>query len=214
MSESISVLAVTAVSIAFLHTLFGPDHYLPFIAISKAKGWNMRKTLFVTFLSGLGHVLGSVILGFIGISLGLMINKIELFESMRGNLAAWAFIAFGLIYFVWGLKKAFQHKHPSHFKDATKKDVTIWTLFIIFVLGPCEPLIPILMYPAAQNNFGGLVLVTSLFAIVTIGTMMSVVFLAASGLKFVKIQKLQRFSHSLAGFVILMSGVGIQFLGL
>jgi len=28
-----------------------------------------------------------------------------------------------------------------------------WALFLIFVFGPCEPLIPLIMYPAAKLNF-------------------------------------------------------------
>ena len=38
-SGELSALCVTAASIGFLHTLFGPDHYLPFIVMAKAKGW-------------------------------------------------------------------------------------------------------------------------------------------------------------------------------
>ncbi len=44
MSSEITLLAITAASIGFFHTLFGPDHYLPFIMMSKDKT-NMGKTL-------------------------------------------------------------------------------------------------------------------------------------------------------------------------
>ena len=39
MSPDISILLVTAASIGFIHTLTGPDHYLPFIVMSKARKW-------------------------------------------------------------------------------------------------------------------------------------------------------------------------------
>ena len=33
----INILIVTAISIGFIHTIIGPDHYLPFIVMGKSK---------------------------------------------------------------------------------------------------------------------------------------------------------------------------------
>ena len=236
MSNEITLLAITAASIGFFHTLFGPDHYLPFIMMSKARNWSTSRTMLITFLCGLGHVGSSIVLGIIGVSIGIAITKIEFFESFRGNLAAWAFIAFGLVYFIWGLRKAIRnephthlhihqdgtsHEHDhAHIKDHSHvhenkgKTITPWILFTIFVLGPCEPLIPILMYPAAKNNIGGLIMVTLIFATVTISTMMVVVYVTSTGIKLIPLKKMEKYSHALAGAIILFSGLGIQFLGL
>jgi len=71
MDNSIALLSVTAVSLGFIHTILGPDHYLPFIVLSEARKWTTKKTMFITFLCGLGHVLSSVILGLIGITVGI-----------------------------------------------------------------------------------------------------------------------------------------------
>jgi len=234
MENELTILLITAASIGFFHTLFGPDHYLPFIMMSKARNWTTSKTLFITFLSGLGHVGSSIVLGIIGISVGIAISKIEMFESFRGDLAAWAFIVFGFVYLLWGIRQAIRNKPHSHLHIHSdgmehehlhshtsehshvhgKKQITPWILFTIFVLGPCEPLIPILMYPSAKNSISGLVLVTLTFAVVTVGTMMSVVYIASTGYKFIPMKKMERYSHALAGFIIMFSGIGIKFLGL
>ncbi|MDA3814646.1 MAG: sulfite exporter TauE/SafE family protein [Candidatus Cloacimonetes bacterium] len=234
MSNEITLLAITAASIGFFHTLFGPDHYLPFIMMSKARNWKLRKTMLITFLCGLGHVGSSIVLGIIGISVGIAISKIEMFESFRGNLAAWAFIVFGFVYLIWGVRQAIRNKPHSHLhlhEDGAKhehvhshrqehshvhgkKSITPWVLFTIFVLGPCEPLIPILMYPSAKSSISGLIFITLIFAVVTIATMMTVVYIASLGYKFVPMKKMERYSHAIAGFIILFSGLGIQFLGL
>ncbi len=103
MQTESAVLYLTAASIGFFHTLLGPDHYVPFIVISKARKWSLTKTNFITFLCGLGHVGSSVLIGFIGIMLGVAVNKIILIESTRGSVAAWLMIAFGLAYFICGL---------------------------------------------------------------------------------------------------------------
>jgi sulfite exporter TauE/SafE len=236
LSNEISILAVTAASIGFLHTLFGPDHYLPFIVMSKARGWSMPRTMILTLFCGLGHVLSSVVIGILGVSIGIALGKIEAFESIRGSLAGWALMSFGLVYMIWGIRNVIRNKphshlhlHPdgtkhehehthqhehSHVHNAKKKNITPWVLFTIFVLGPCEPLIPILMYPAAQSSISGLIFITAIFAITTISTMMIVVYVASLGLKMVFFQKLEKYTHALAGGIILLSGVAINFLGL
>ena len=230
------ILLATAVSIGFIHTLTGPDHYLPFIMISRARNWSISRTLSVTFVCGVGHVFSSVIIGLIGIALGIALHKIVIIESFRGNIAAYLLIAFGLVYFIWGLRQAYlkkphthfhfhadgkghvhQHTHfnnHSHVHTDDKKSITPWVLFLIFVFGPCEPLIPILMYPAAQNHWFDLSVVTLAFAVVTIATMSVIVFLGLKGFHLLPAEKIERYTHAIAGFTILLCGLGIQFLGL
>lgn len=237
MSSEITILALTAASIGFIHTLFGPDHYLPFIVLAKSRKWSYKKTGFITFLCGLGHVGSSIIIGMIGVAFGIGVHKLENLEGGRGGLVGWLFIVFGLVYFIWGIRQAVlnkphshlhlhkgnvEHKHfHEHVDEHThihgnKKlpKMTPWILFLIFVLGPCEPLIPILMYPAADINISGLILVTSVFAIVTILTMLAVVFVALRGINLIPLGKAERYTHVFAGAMILLSGIGIQFLGL
>lgn len=237
MSAELGALIITAASIAFFHTILGPDHYLPFVMMSWARKWTVLKTSLITLLCGLGHIASSVLLGFVGIALGLAVKGLVNVESVRGNLAAWLLIAFGLIYLVWGLRRAlrnkphehshahvdkFVHKHVHthneehvHIHDDEKNvSVTPWILFVIFVFGPCEPLIPILMYPAAKNSIIDVIIVTSVFGIVTIATMMGVVLISRAGINFLPFVKVQRFSHAIAGASIFLCGMAIQFLGL
>jgi sulfite exporter TauE/SafE len=236
-NAELSALVITAASIGFLHTILGPDHYLPFIMMSWARKWSRTKTIVITFLCGLGHIASSVILGMIGVSMGLAVKKLELIESSRGNVAAWLLIAFGLAYLVWGLRRAYknrphvhahvhtdagEHQHPhghnlehSHVhNDAGRSSITPWALFAVFVFGPCEPLIPILMYPAAKIGFFGVLLVVLVFGTATIATMLGAVLLAGTGVNFLPLAKVQRFAHVIAGATICLCGLAIQFLGL
>ena len=236
MDKNILILCLTAASVGFFHTLFGPDHYLPFIVMSKARKWSLTKTMVISFVCGLGHILSSVVLGLIGVALGVAVMKLETFEAFRGSLAAWALIAFGFTYFVWGIHRAIknkphthahvhddltlhQHDHShsgdhAHVHATEKKSITPWVLFTIFVLGPCEPLIPILMYPAAKNSLSGMLLVTGVFGAVTIGTMLTMVLLMSWGISFMPLGRLEKYTHAIAGGTICLSGIAIQFLGL
>src|SRR5665647_2449113 len=100
--DEIVLLSLTAASLGFIHTALGPDHYLPFIVLSKARHWSGTKTMWITFLSGVGHVGGSVVIGLIGIALGISLNKLTFIEDFRGNIVAWLLIAFGLAYTIYG----------------------------------------------------------------------------------------------------------------
>jgi len=51
-SNELYLLLVSAASIGFVHTLLGPDHYIPFIALAKAGDWSKKKLLSVTSLCG------------------------------------------------------------------------------------------------------------------------------------------------------------------
>ena len=57
-------------------------------------------------------------------------------------------------------------------------------------------------------------MVTSIFAAVTIATMMVVVYVTSTGIKLIPMKKMEKYSHAIAGAIILFSGLGIQFLGL
>jgi len=234
MNTDIYILSLTAASIGFIHTLIGPDHYLPFIMMAKAGKWSKNKTIWVTILCGIGHVLSSVVLGVIGIAAGIALDKLELIEGTRGEIAGWALISFGFLYMIWGIKKAYNNKPHSHIHvtdkgiysthhhehqgehvhKEEKKSLTPWILFVVFILGPCEPLIPLLMFPAAQHSIIGLTTVTAVFGIVTISTMVSVVTVSMWGLNLMPMGKLEKYSHALAGFAIFASGLAINLLGL
>jgi nickel/cobalt transporter (NicO) family protein len=236
MTTQIGILLATAASLGFIHTLLGPDHYVPFIALAKARKWNLTKTMVITLLCGIGHVLSSIILGFTGVALGIAVFRLETVESLRGEVAGWFLIAFGFTYAIWGLHQAIRgkpHHHAhvhedgqSHVHDhshrdthahvhTTEKDVvTPWILFTIFVFGPCEPLIPLVMYPAAQHNLAAVALVASVFGTITIGTMLAIVALLSMGLKKIPLQGFERYAHMLAGITIILCGGAIKFLGL
>lgn len=235
MSQDLALLALTAASIGFLHTILGPDHYIPFIAMSKARSWSVKKTILITSACGVGHVLSSVIIGLVGIGFGIAVSKLEIIESTRGEIAGWLLIGFGLAYLVWGIKKAFKnkphthvhlhengtvhlhehthHQEHAHPHDSKKKNITPWVLFTIFVFGPCESLIPILMYPAATQSISGLFLVTTVFGLTTILTMLSIIVISLRGINLLNFGKLERYTHALAGGMILLCGLVIIFLG-
>jgi sulfite exporter TauE/SafE len=111
-------------------------------------------------------------------------------------------------------ENAMENTIPVAHDHRHKVNMTPWILFTIFVFGPCEPLIPLLMYPAAQESIGGAVVVSGVFSIVTISTMVALVLIPLFGLKLFPTRWLERYMHAIAGATILICGLGIEFFGL
>jgi sulfite exporter TauE/SafE len=236
MMNEAQILLVTAASIAFLHTILGPDHYVVFTAMGKARNWSLAKTLRVTVVCGIGHVLSSILIGAVGLLLGAQLLSLVEIEGLRGNVAGWGLLAFGLMYFAWGLRQAgrahrhshlhvhedvvHDHEHDHHrdhlhVHDAqARNSITPWAIFIIFVLGPCEALIPLFMYPAAQHSPGLVVAVATVFGTVTLLTMVALVAVTTVGLQKVRMPALGRWEHAIAGASIAACGGAISFIGM
>jgi len=232
-SLSWSLLAA-AFGVGVVHTLLGPDHYLPFIMLARARGWSRLRTVAVTVGCGIGHILSSVVLGGLGIAFGLAIGRVETLESGRGPIAAWALVAFGVAYALWGLRHALRkrkgiephvhgddvhiHSHGlsphGHDHHRVGAKTTFWALFIIFVLGPCEPLIPLFALPASQGRWDMAVLTAIVFGVATLVSMVGATLAGYEGLKFVRLGPLEKWSHVVAGCVIAAAGLSIIYLGL
>ncbi|MCL5260962.1 MAG: hypothetical protein M1561_04700 [Gammaproteobacteria bacterium] len=253
----------TALSVGLIHTFLGPDHYLPFIVLAKARKWSATKTTIITTLCGIGHVLSAVLLGVVAIGFGVALTKLKFIETFRGEIAAWLLIGFGFAYFLWGVRYALknkkhththfhadgllhQHVHNHHESHAhlhslaqeqiqeqievqhsdpsanshphpkkSFRELIPWVLFIIFILGPCEPLIPLIIYPALKGMTLEVILIAITFGIATLIVMLFMVLTATFGVKkLLKFPFFERYGNALAGGIICSCGLAIKFFGL
>jgi len=254
---------LAAIAIGLVHTLVGPDHYLPFVAIGRARRWALGRTLLLTAGCGLGHVLSSVAVGLVGVAAGSALAGVQAFEGARGQLGGLALLVFGAGYFAWGLwlaRRDQPHAHPhlhsngtlhSHSHQhaeallhgrrhehthqpatldgsaqitgepelapgaaaaaspASWRSLTPWVLFVIFVLGPCEPLVPLFFAAAlggAWLEVGGVVLG---YALATVVAMLALVAVLWVGLSPLPLRRLERFGHAAAGMVVMLTGAAV-----
>ncbi|MEZ4267017.1 MAG: hypothetical protein R3F39_11610 [Myxococcota bacterium] len=198
------VLPASAAFIALVHTVIGVDHVVPFVALSRARGWSLRRTLWITAGCGLAHTGSSVLLGLGGVALGLGLDPLIGAETSRANLAAWLLIALGLAWSAWGLWRL-KSGAPTHRHHATP--LAMSALVAVFVVGPCEPLVPLMMAPTVTADWTALALVTTVFSAVTIATMVTLVGLATVGLQRLALGAFERYGDILAGGAIALTGV-------
>jgi len=230
---SLSLLLAT-VGVGVVHTLLGPDHYLPFITLGRARHWSWPRTLTTAGICGLAHVLGSVVIGVIGLAGGVAIGQIENLESGRGDWAAWCMVALGLAYGAWGLRVALRrssdiqpHTHGSHVhihrrgtphhghaESRSGEGVTFWTLLVVFILGPCEPLLPLFVLPASRGRWDLALATVVVFTIATVATMLAATAIGLAGLHRLRLGPIEKWGHTFAGAAVAVSGLAVITLGL
>jgi ABC-type nickel/cobalt efflux system permease component RcnA len=240
-SGSLSVLLGTAIALGFLHTVLGPDHYVPFVMMAKAQSWSRLKTAVVSVLCGLGHVGSSVVIGLTLAFAGMAFAEWEGsrwagWHEARGSLAAWLLIGVGTAFFLWGVISAsrgrrhahvhthedrathtHEHSHKGvhmHVHGTQVRNLTPWVLFTIFILGPCESLIPLMLAAWAVAGMGGSLLVAAAFSAVTVLTILGTVSVLMLGISRIPFGRLDRWSTAAAGLSLGLCGVAIRWLGL
>lgn len=224
--ETITLL-VSVIAVSCLHTASGPDHYLPFIVLSRSKGWPVSKTIAWTILCGLGHVLSSLLIGLVGLWLGWQLSSLSWLQDIRGNISAWALFIFGILYLGWGILQAwrdrphqhfdlygsdlyvYRHRHHEAVPIQKRVRVTPWILFAIFVMGPSEPLLPILFYSGSTHSVAETGLIILIFSLTTVLTMTGMVLLGLYGYSFFRTDTIGRYLHAIGGAVITLCGLGM-----
>lgn len=207
-------LALAAVTVGSLHTA-APDHWMPFAALSRARGWSAGRTARVTLLCGFGHVTVSALLGLLGLFLG--IRMMEAFGRRMEAAAGILLIVFGIVYAVWGLRRAagkrlhgHLHSHYDHVHDTSR--VTAWTLFLLFSSDPCVAVIP-LMFAAAPLGAGSTIGIVALYELSTLATMVLLVLPARAGARLLNGAWIERYGDAVAGGFIAALGLAVAGLG-
>jgi nickel/cobalt transporter (NicO) family protein len=215
MSETLfTTLALTAVTIGSLHTA-APDHWVPFAALSRARGWSARRTAGVTLLCGFGHVTVSALFGLLGLFFGL-----RLLRSVGGRMGAVApllLVGFGVLYALWGLRGAaaprlhgHAHSRYDHVHDPSR--ASAWTLFLLFSADPCVAVVP-LMFAAAPLGAARTLAIVVLYEAATLATMLVFVLPARAGAGLLRAPWLDRYGDAAAGGLIAVVGLVVAGLG-
>jgi len=202
MNELSWTLPLAAATVGALHTL-APDHWMPFAALARARGWTPARTLRTTILCGLGHVTVSALLGIAALSIGL--GLAELIGGKLASLAPALLMLFGTAYMLWGLRP---HRHRHE-----KQGVTEGALFILFSSDPCVALIPLIL-ASAGGGWALIFAVVLAYEVGTIASMSVLVVTAHAGARAVRLHVLDHYGDAVAGALIVTVGLAVQLLGI
>ena len=210
----VGALAVAAATVGALHSL-APDHWVPFAAVARARGWSAARTTRVTLLCGFGHVTTSVALGLLGLVLGL--GVLEAFGRRLESVGGILLLVFGLLYGAWGLRQAagrrlhgHAHSHYDHVHDPSR--ITDFGLFLLFSADPCVAVVPLMMAaaPGGPLRLGAIVVV---YELATLAAMVALVLPARAGVGVIRAGWLDRYGDAVAGGLIAAVGLLVTGLG-
>lgn len=216
-------IVLTGFSIAFLHVAL-PTHWLPFVLAGRAQGWTATKTLAVTALAGLGHIISTTLLGALIVLLGQEAEALVGFEfhPVAGTLL----LAFGL-YYLWrhsqglgciacrhGMDDHHEHNGQSHGhhhghshtpKSGADKAV-ITGLVLMLTLSPCEGSLPVYL-SVIQYGWTGFVLFSVVLSVAVMAGMMLFTFFTWHGLEKLKLNRLEKYDALIVGGLLCLLGI-------
>lgn len=188
--------------ISLLHALI-PSHWLPVLAIGRRENWGLKETERVTLISGLAHVLSTII---IGILLGLIgLELSENIEHFTHIIAPSILILIGL-YFV-RQHYVHHHFHLQNQKVAGKpKSKIIGGLVIAMFLSPCLEIEAYFLL-AGTKGWWMLVSIALMYSIVSIAGMLLWIRLAYKGLLKLNWHRWEHNAGLISGGVLIVTGI-------
>lgn len=234
-NTALVTVAATGFSVAFFHAVI-PTHWLPFVLVSRARGWSRAKTLGVAAFAGLGHVLLTTLLGLAIAWFGFQLNH------RLGHLFPWlvgGFLFVVGLYYGWRQirGKGLRHHHlpgsrhqpgsscgheegGSHWEHELaesplsqaerNKGVSDWAaaggLFVMLTLSPCETFLPVYL-SGAQFGWTGFLVLSVILAVGALGGMLLFTWLTLMGLERVDLRRFERMESGLLAVLFMILGV-------
>lgn len=236
-STVLTTLAATGFTVAFFHAAI-PTHWLPFVLVARARGWNRAKTLAVTIFAGLGHVLLTSVLGLVIAWLGIAVD--ERLGEAAPKIAGGVLLLVGAYYFwrQWRGLGICHHPVPgghhhadehcgeeesghSHWDDELKDSELVsqkkgdWAaisgLFLMLTLSPCESFLPIYL-EGAHFGWTGFFVLSGILSVATFAGMLVFTWLALIGFEKIQVKKYEHYEAGLLGALFTLVGVLIMVL--
>jgi len=187
--------------LSVLHALI-PNHWLPILAISKKENWTLSQTTSVTFISGLAHALSTVLIGVVMGVLGVGLSSTV--APFTHYIAPGVLISIGLFYI-------YQHHRHKHFHlhaqpVVREKSKVIITLVIAMFFSPCFEIEAYFLLAGTQG-WWMILLLASLYTIVTVGGMVLWVRLTFKGLVKLNWHTLEHNAGIITGITLLLTGI-------
>jgi hypothetical protein len=185
-----------------------PSHWLPIAVLGKSEKWTARETLVVTFLAGMAHAMGTILLGAIIGFIGLkMSSEHAIFTEIISPIVL---ILMGLVYFAMDMHEH-SHSHDAMHerKNRTKKSILI-TLITSMFFSPCLEIESIYL-SAGAFGWKAITLVSIAYLLVTVFGMMLLVWLAFTGLKKWNWHAFEHYERKITGFILILLGIIFYF---
>ena len=204
---------IGAAVVGILH-MSAPDHWLTLCVLARNKKWAPKKLFGISFITAIGHVGLSVIMGLVVVVIGSVFSHLisDYLDTGIGIAMIGAGLVVGIIPLV--RKNGHHHDHYDHHDhehDEEKKFGKLTSKVGYFAvlgaaLSPDPSIIPIYLSAISSGFYFALELSIA-FAAASIATLLLLVQLGTVGLakSFAKIP--EKYNDSMVGFVIMTIGI-------
>jgi hypothetical protein len=186
---------------------FIPNHWIPLVAIGRSEGWSRPETLTFTGITGLAHVTSTILIGVVA---GLLGHELSTrYSAMASVVAPAVLIGLGLIYLALEFTGR-RHSH-SHFETpAPERGVSrfslVASLSAAMFFSPCIE-IEAYYFTAGTLGWPGIIAVSLVYLVVTVGGMVVLVDLGLKGAARIQSHFLEHHERAVTG--LLLVGLGV-----
>jgi len=189
-------------SLSLLHTLI-PSHWLCFVLVGKAQGWSRGRTLSITAVAGLIHVVVNVTVGAALAIAGRTILEHEHHEHLLTQISAAILILLGIVYL--GLHMLHAGHHHEQDKSVSGK-AAILALSFSLALSPCSASIILTIVATAGAGWTTILSIAAVLLVTTVGVMLLLVGLTSLGIERLQFAVFERYEKLILGFVFVAVG--------
>jgi len=191
-----------SILISLLHAVI-PNHWLPVLAIGRKEGWSLAETTRITFISGLSHVISTIL---IGVLLGLI------GEELASHLDSFTHVIAPAILILLGFYFIRQHYKHHHFQvdkekieKKTKRSI-ITALVIAMFLSPCMEIEAYFLL-AGTKGWQVMALIAIMYSVITIAGMLIWVRIVYKGLLKLNWHKWEHNAGIITGLTLIITGI-------
>lgn len=193
-----TTLLIGSALLSVFHALI-PSHWLPILAIGRQESWPARKVLGVTLLTGMAHVLSTVLAGITLAFAG---------GFMAGRMTAFTEWITPVVLLLWGGYYIYAHYYHHHFHLHPQRSQygVIVSLTLAMFFSPC---LEIEGYFLAAGPYGWhfVALLSLVYAVLSISGMLIWVWLAQHGLHRLNWHAWEHNAGIITGLTLLASGI-------
>jgi sulfite exporter TauE/SafE len=204
-------IIISSFILSIIHAAI-PNHWLPLVALGKVEKWNKGTTLLATAISGTAHVASTILIGILVGWAGYRLSS--QYKAIYSVVAPAILVCFGLFYLA---KHFFGHAHTHHFDGKVKPDtpfaIAVSSISVAMFFSPCIEL-ESYYFTAGTWGWTGIIVVSIIYLLVTVGAMILFVALAIDGINRFNFRFLERNEKAIIGSLLVFVGIATYFINL
>ncbi|GHB87676.1 hypothetical protein [Persicitalea jodogahamensis] len=184
--------------LSFIHAVI-PSHWLPFVTIGNARGWDRATLLRTTFLAGTAHTLSTTIFGLLVSYAGFQLSDSQ--QLIAGRIVPLLLLILGL----WFVMQHYLGHSHTHLEAGNARGRShrrlLLSLVVVMFFSPCFE-ISAYFLSAGTMGWRAVAVLAALYNVLTLAGMLAMVGLGQRGLEKLDIGWLRHNEQLITGMTL------------